>query len=113
MAEFPVLDMKTGSSAELHMEHTDGGDPAQPQSLAGYEIYVDFMNLKTRIQLFAASIGNGIEILDEAAGIYTVDPGDTSDWPLGDMQVDIKYVYGGATRNTDTFILRFTQGLTK
>ena len=113
MAEFQVLDMKTGSSAALHMAYTDDQDPAQPQSLLDYGIYVDFINLRTRVSLFRASVGEGVEILDEEGGLYSVDPGDTSEWPLGDMQVDIKYVYGGATRNTDTFILRFTQGITQ
>ena len=106
-----VLHMKTGTSAIFKMAYHDDSDPVVPLSLAGYTIFMKIIHPKTRLVLFDGSIDNGILVIDEVNGLYVVNAGDTSNWPLGEIPVDIRYVNTGVTKYTETFYLEMGQGL--
>ena len=105
------LTIKTGSHGVFHMQYTDDKD--EPINLFEYEIYMDFIHPKTRLPLSRCRLREGIEILDINEGTYYVDAGDTSDWPLGEMPVDIKYIHNGRAQHTETFILNIVKGITQ
>jgi hypothetical protein len=120
-----VIQIKTGSIAEFVMQYTDDQDPPEPLSLDGMEIFMDFVNPKTRRLLSSCSIGDGITIMegnydgpgdpieDPYKGMYTVDAGSTEDWPLVKIPVDIKYVKNGKAQHTETFYLEIIHSYTK
>lgn len=107
-----AIEIKTGSAGIFYMEYTDDQDPPGPISLNDYEIYMDFVNPKTGEKLFRGSLDNGITITDMSLGKYTVNAGDTANFPLGKMPVDIKYVLNGIAQHTETFIINFIKGIT-
>ena len=51
------------------------------------------------------------EVITFYLGEYTVDVGETWNWPLGVMPVDIKYVNDGIPRHTSTFRINVLKGL--
>lgn len=99
------VSIKTGAHGGFRMVYVDPRDPIHALSLDDVEIHISFINPRTRIVLFSAYIGHGIEVLDEACGLFIVEPGDTSKWPLGEMPFDIRYTKGGASQYTETIYL--------
>jgi len=114
-----VIKIKSGSDVVLAMIYKD--DAGIPISLVGYEIFMDFNNPKTGERLVGTWIDNGITITEVAGdatttGTYTVNPGNSKFWPLGEMPVDILYRYGGligTAQHTEDFILDFIKGHTQ
>lgn len=121
-----ILVVKTGSHGIFHMTYTNNDISPKPIDLENYEIYMIFVDPRTRKVLKSTNsllstestgdeertIDGGITILDKKAGTYSVNAGDTSKWPLGMMPVDIKYVNGGRPQHTETFFLKIEQGYT-
>ena len=108
-----VIQIKAGSAAVFTITCRDSQDPPQVVDLTGYEIFIDFLDPRTRKPLAEVSIGNGINLTDITNGTYTVNAGDTTDWALGYMFVDIKYVNGGVAQMTETFYLNIIRGNTR
>lgn len=104
------LTIKTGSSAVFTVVCTDEQDPPRPVSLENYEIFIDFIDPRTRVPITETSLDSGIKILDLENGVYSVNAGDTINWPLGHMYVDIKYTNNGVSQHTDTFYLNIIRG---
>jgi len=114
-----VINIKQGSAVVLNCVYQDS--EGNPLSLTNIDIYTDFINPKTGITIFAAStiitpgggIGGGIIITNSALGEYTIDAGNSAEWPLGQMPLDILYEKAGALQHTDDFILDFKKGRTQ
>jgi hypothetical protein len=87
--------IKQGDTFVLPCAYTPGGAPA---SIAALDIRA---HIKTRT---GQPVGEfTVNRIDEAGGLYELDSGDTSGWPVGDLITDIRYTAGSASIATDTF----------
>lgn len=126
--ETKIIEIKTGSEAIFDIAYTytdeeiaamEAADPGSTDSLVdngidigtGYEISIVFRNPKTQVILANCTIGDGITITDGPRGMYTVDAGNTQDWPLALIPVDIRYTNLGKARHTETFGIRMLRGI--
>ena len=103
-----TLEIKAGATASFTMVYKD--DDNEPIPLPGYTIFMDFREAKTGVLLASTSIGNGITIMevagdDTTTGTYQVNAGSTYGWQLGEMPVDIVYVYQYQAQPTEDFII--------
>lgn len=105
----PELTLKTGSDAVFHMTYKD--DAGQAIDISEYEIIMDIIDPKTQKSLSENSVDDGITITDGTNGVYMVNAGNTGNWPLGKIPVDIRYTNGGVSQHTETFILRMIKGI--
>lgn len=111
-----VIPVKSGSDAVFAMTYKD--EAGTPISIIDYDIYVDFYDPKTGVLLKRTSVGDGITINElpgqtPTVGTYTVNAGNTIDWSLGEMPVDILYGSGGMVQHTEDFILDMIKGHTQ
>lgn len=102
--------IKTGSHGGFRMIYLDPAEPNTTLSLNNVEIHISFINPRTRVVLYSAYIGHGIYVLDEECGLYIVEPGDTSRWPIGVMPFDIRYTKGGVSQYSETVFLEVICG---
>ena len=73
--EDKIITIKTGSIAEFVMMYLDDQEVPEGISLLDYDIHIDFINNKTRVPIFNASVGNGI-VLSESPPIIDIIPND-------------------------------------
>jgi len=105
-----ILEFKLGSVATLDMTYERDGELVNLED-GSHGIEIDYLSLYTGEILAALAIGEGIIIT--GLGTYKVDPGNTSDWPVGRVEADIKYTVDTIPRNTDSFYMDFFENITK
>lgn len=116
-----ILNVKTGSVLVLQCQYYED-DGVTPKSLAGYSIYVDFKDQRGKLWKRASTENGGIIIdtnqgnidqgnIDQGnIGKYYIYSGDTSNWPVSKMPIDILYVYEDILQHTADIILQFNVG---
>lgn len=111
--ESQPLPMKIGDTVRLTCKVLDSD--GNPKSLEGYRIDVDFINGKSgRIVVSANSTEDGGIVIHEngndSVGEYTIHAGNSREWPLGNMPVDIMYSKNTDVIHTTDFSLNFSRG---
>jgi len=104
-----VIEIKTGSTFQFTAAHTDSDGDAV--DLTGYSIDLDI--IASGVSLVNASVGDGITITSAAGGLWETDEYDTSAWPTGLIEFDIKYTVGGFSTHTDSGYLRVSEGVSQ
>ena len=106
-----IIDIKIGSTAKFAVLYADAA--GNPVSLVGYDIAMDFVDKKTGEYILQATLGEEIILDPYTIGGYNIEAGDTSEWPVGIMPVDIKYTDPqGITHYTEDFGLNMILGRT-
>ena len=108
---------KTNAEVIMHCLYHEGDEVETPKSLLGIDIDVDFVSPKTGEVLSSCSTENGlITILEDGSfdiGRYTVHAGVATNWPEGDMPVDVMYTRNDVPFYTEDFIMAFGKGRSK
>jgi len=101
-----MITYKRGDTFAPTMSYqTDQGVPA---SLVGYEVTSQVRN--GRFGIVETLV---VEVTNAAGGLFTIEPVDTSDWPLGVVQWDIRYDLNGNVMHTETVDIRIKREVTE
>ena len=82
--------------------------PGTPASIAGMTITSQIRSALTGQLIAELTASAGIDL-----GVYTFDPVDTSDWPIGDLNWDIVYEKDGVKNPTETIVLTIVENITR
>jgi hypothetical protein len=105
-----VIKIKTGSTFKLNGALTDSNGDAV--NLTGYSIDLDVIT-PLGVSLVNASVGPGITITNAAGGLWETAETDTTLWPLGLIEFDLKYTVGGFITHTDNGYLDVSKGISQ